>query len=104
MYAGPFVYIPDSLTRRVRPPFRLGEANSMGHGGFSSNPDDEDTTSGNPPSCCFELEDGSGHIVLEDGIGCIQPESCGCCFVLENLSGDIILEDGSGCLEPEDCV
>jgi len=70
---GPFVFFP---LRRGRRPLRLGEGALAGHGGgFFSNPDEED--SGNPVAeCCFELEDGTGTILTEDGAGCIDPENC----------------------------
>jgi len=100
---GPFVYFPQ---RRGRRPLRLGEGALAGHGGgFFSEPGEEDTGTGTA-QCCFILEDGTGEILTEDGLGCIEPEVCPatCCLELEDGSGMVELELGDGCIDPENCV
>jgi len=68
-----YIFIPGDTMRLGRRPLRLGEGSPFSHGGgFWSSPDEEDGI--NP--CCFELEDGTGTILTEDGAGCIDPEDC----------------------------
>lgn len=68
-----YIFMRGDTFKRGRRPLRLGEGPAMGAGGaFFSDPGEEFGGT----LCCFELEDGTDTIGMEDGSGCIQPEAC----------------------------